>query len=117
MRELFDSQPFFRCRGGSRARNLHFFEKKSLSMVDGLLSVSMLLTPPEAGSPWSRDAGDWFLYILGLQIGTQFCPGMMNGNVNYRRCQIEFFCRPEYADTAGSLKSTYRVVSKYNFKS
>jgi hypothetical protein len=54
----------------------------------------------------------WFSQFLGLQIGTQFCPGMMIGNpriiVGNR---IEFFVARKLRRPAGSLKSTYRVVN------
>jgi hypothetical protein len=54
----------------------------------------------------------WFSQFLGLQIGTQFCPGMMIGNpkiiVGNR---IEFFVARKLRRPAASLKSTYRVVN------
>jgi hypothetical protein len=53
---------------------------------------------------------------LGLQIGTQFCPGMMNGNVNYRRRKIEFFCGLKAGANCWFF-DIYIQGSKYNFKS
>ena len=58
---------------------------------------------------------------MGLQIGTQFCPGVMTNSdpvaLQLRaplsiiaRDQIEFFLCLKCALRAGSLTSTYRVV-------
>ena len=61
---------------------------------------------------------------LGLQIGTQFCPGMMNGQVAIggpvldfiAGKQIEFFCEPK-PGTGRWFFDIYIQGSKYNFKS
>ena len=50
--------------------------QKCFFPVDGTVSTAILLTPPEAGP---RHRLGWFSPVLGLQIGTQFCPGMING--------------------------------------
>ena len=58
------------------------------------------------------------LVLLGLQIGTQFCPGMMHSYSPRRTgCgllsapELSFFDARKRAATTGSLKSTYRVVN------
>jgi len=40
------------------------------------------VTPPEAGPDL---VGVVLAYFWDCKLETQFCPGMMNGNVNYRR--------------------------------
>ena len=66
----------------------------------------------EAGLQPSRDGRSVVLAILGLQIGTQFCPGMMIGNPKvFVGNRIEFFVARKLRRPAGSLKSTYRVVN------
>ncbi len=59
------------------------FEKNFLFAVDDGGEQAIFAIPHDAGP----ETSGWFSQILGLQIGTQFCPGMMNGNVNYRRRQ------------------------------
>jgi hypothetical protein len=106
------------------------FRKKFFFEVDGIVPAAILLTPLEAGP---RHPSGWFSPVLGLQIGTQFCPGMMNGNppwLKQRRAgrksspaiKLSFFVarkRREFTPKkfgAGSLISTYRVVNT-TFKS
>jgi len=62
-----------------------------------------------------------FSPILGLQIGTQFCPGMMNGTPPRRAgCeiiagdQIGFFCGLKVGAN-GWFFDIYIQGSKYNF--
>jgi len=55
----------------------NFFEKKCISRVDDPDWATILLTPPEAGLLKRKPDGVVFLHILGLQIGTQFCPGLI----------------------------------------
>jgi hypothetical protein len=68
-------------------KNYRNFQKKSPLRVDDSWEWDIFAIPQEAGLHQSRDNGSGFSQILGLQIGTQFCPGMMIGNENYRRRQ------------------------------
>jgi hypothetical protein len=54
------------------------FPKKLPWRVDDSREWDIFVIPQEAGLHQSRDNGSWFSQILGLQIGTQFCPGMRN---------------------------------------
>ena len=51
---------------------------------------------------------------MGLQIGTQFCPGLSAvalAKADTPEKKLGFFCGPREAQAAGSLISTYRVVN------
>jgi hypothetical protein len=61
--------------------------KKFFFPVDAKRERATFSIPPEAGLQRLRDRRGGFSQILGLQIGTQFCPGMMHGNVNHSRSQ------------------------------
>ncbi len=92
------------------------FSKKSLFPVDEAASGAIFVIPPEAGLP-SRETDRGGSRILGLQIGTQFCPGMIATSLRRRRTELSsatglsFFDARKLRRTAGSLKSTYRVVN------
>jgi hypothetical protein len=73
-----------KCLGDENCENS---AKKCRFPVDDSLEWDIFAIPQEAGLHQSRDRRSWFSQFLGLQIGTQFCPGMMIGNENYRRRQ------------------------------
>ena len=58
-------------------RKLQNSSKNLFFPVDDLRDWDILAIPPEAGLHQSRDRRSWFTQFMGLQIGTQFCPGMM----------------------------------------
>ena len=59
-----------------RHPGVNFFAKNAFPAVDVRNSSAILPIPPEAGLPQRELDGVVFLHILGLQIGTQFCPGL-----------------------------------------
>jgi hypothetical protein len=110
----------FAVRPPAKGKKSSFFEKKSLSRVDDDFPLATLLTPPEAGPD---DVGVVLAYfgtanwnsILsrhdeGCRRESGGGPEIVAGD------QIGFFCGLKRAQTAGSLISTYRVVST-TFKS
>jgi hypothetical protein len=60
-----------------KVQNFQKVQKTFVFPVDDSLHQANFAIPPNAGLHESRDGGSWFSHILGLQIGTQFCPGMM----------------------------------------
>jgi hypothetical protein len=54
--------------------NLKVFSKISPPAVDDPKRPAIFAIPLNAGLHQSKDRGSWFSHILGLQIGTQFCP-------------------------------------------
>ncbi|MGI8430792.1 MAG: hypothetical protein ACR2MW_00660, partial [Chthoniobacterales bacterium] len=50
------------------------FEKSFFAVDDGGDQANFAI-PLNTGFPQSQDRRSWFSQILGLQIGTQFCPG------------------------------------------
>jgi len=49
-------------------------------LVDAQQNWVILLVPPDGGLLKPIGRGSLFSYILGLQIGTQFCPDKINGS-------------------------------------
>ena len=49
-----------------------------------------VIYPAEGGTPLIRE---FVLRTFGTANWTQFCPGMINGNVNYPVARLSFFCR------------------------
>jgi hypothetical protein len=103
MAQRIDFQPVPRCSGRSafpQRRQIVIFFKKMLFTVDGGGCPANLLARLKRDSRVERQQS-WFSHILGLQIGTQFCPALMNpaktrGSVEPDD-KVGFFCAPKYA--------------------
>ena len=88
------------------------FSKKCFFVVDERGDQANFAIPLNTGLPKSQDRRSWFSQILGLQIGTQFCPDLDERKREITvGVEVEFFVARKLRSTAGSLKSTYRVVN------
>jgi hypothetical protein len=58
---------------------MQFFQKKCVLAVDGPVASAILPARLKRDFRVAR-RWDWFSHILGLQIGTQFCPVFEIGN-------------------------------------
>ncbi|PYJ48696.1 MAG: hypothetical protein DME69_02395 [Verrucomicrobia bacterium] len=72
------------------------YDSESLAKNFAKIPLTSNLFEVKYLSRWKRDSsnqGVGSTYIWDCKLETQFCPGMIFGNVNYRRHEIEFFCR------------------------
>jgi hypothetical protein len=102
-------------RSGCGRRKMQFFQKKCVLAVDGPTASAILPARLKRDSRVARQ-WDWFSHILGLQIGTQFCPVLTIGNGLRDGRQGWVFLWAEICVNRWFF-DIYIQGSKYNFKS